>query len=128
MKDSIGPFDVAFTEALTVRREASLLRGWAMPWNEDVPLPGSLSRTQNQERTEMFRRTLQSTDGEMALADAGDDNIQEGNVDQEMADGFIAIDDDSSDEESNHDSDNEPSQETVLQFKKIVLALMQSNH
>jgi hypothetical protein len=128
MKDSIGPFDVAFTEVLTVRREASLLRGWAMPWNEDVPLPGSLSRTQNQERTEMFRRTLQSTDGEMALADAGDDNIQEGNVDQEMADGFIAIDDDSSDEESNHDSDNEPSPETVLQFKKIVLALMQSNH
>jgi Zinc finger, C3HC4 type (RING finger) len=100
MKDYIGPFDVAFTEALTVRREASLLRGWAMPWNEDVPLPGSLARDQNQERTEVLRRQLQLTDGEIAMmVDAGEaDNVQEVNVDQEMPAAFIQLDDESEDE------------------------------
>jgi hypothetical protein len=122
MRHYIGPFNEVFREALTVRREASILRGWAMPWNEDVPLPRCAPRDQDQERTAMLRRTLQSTDGEMATADAGDDNIQEGNVDQEMADAFIAIDDDSSDEES----DNEPSPETVLQCKRILIAIMHS--
>jgi hypothetical protein len=109
-----------------VRREASILRGWAMPWNEDVPLPRCAPRDQDQERTAMLRRTLQSTDGEMATADAGDDNIQEGNVDQEMADAFIAIDDDSSDEESDDESDNGPSPETVLQCKRLLIKMMHS--
>ena len=126
MRHYIGPFNEVFGEALTVRREASILRGWAMPWNEDVPLPGCAPRDQDQERTAMLRRTLQSTDGEMATADARDDNIQEGNVDQEMADASIAIDDDSSDEESDDESDNGPSPETVLQCKRMLIAMMHS--
>jgi Zinc finger, C3HC4 type (RING finger) len=68
MRHYIGPFNEVFREALTVRREASILRGWAMPWNEDVPLPGCAPRDQNQERTAMLRRQLQSHDQEIPRA------------------------------------------------------------
>jgi hypothetical protein len=98
MRDLIGPFDDSFSKALTLRREASLMRGWAMAWNEEVPLPGTLPTDENQDRTQVLRRQLQSNDCEMATVDAGQVNVQEENVDQQLAAAVLQIDDDSDDE------------------------------
>jgi hypothetical protein len=46
----------------------------------------------------VLRRQLQLTDGEIATADAGEDNVQEVNVGQEMPAAFIQLDDESEDE------------------------------
>jgi hypothetical protein len=97
-----------------------------MPWREDILLPGNMFTYEIQERTQVLRRQLQLTDGELATADAGDDNIQEGNVDHEMALAIIEIDDVSSEEESHNEPDPGAYGLNDFESRKLIVQIMHS--